>query len=181
MENSIGILSTKQVNDFKESFERKYPLCETCKSNVEKILHKQSIWLTQYRMLIFKNKPFQRIVKVLNIFKEMPMIRLLMYFNFFHFQNREKVGKLIRIFLSILASMSIYFLDEPILPVIGILLQIIACAFASPAYRHLDVFSIVGWIILSSTRTFPTTNAFDPNIDNSIDTYKYFVSNKLDT
>ena len=63
VENSL-FHDDKEFAKYEHSFEKKYPLCSNCQNIVQKVLHKQSLWLAQYKMLLFKQKPIKRIIKV---------------------------------------------------------------------------------------------------------------------
>lgn len=89
-----------------------------------------------------------------------------------------------RILLSILASVAIYYTEAWYLPLCGILLQLIACIARPFGNRKSDIFPILGWICLVLIRAFSTTailemfklhynNDWDSGND---DTYQYFVS-----
>lgn len=53
-----------EIKQFKQSLEQQYPLCAGCKTTVHNILHKQALWLAEYKMLLFKQKPFCIIANV---------------------------------------------------------------------------------------------------------------------
>lgn len=58
-----------EIKKFKDSLEQQYPLCAKCKSTVNNVLYKQSLWLAQYKMLLFKQKPFCIIANVSIVIK----------------------------------------------------------------------------------------------------------------
>ena len=64
LEDSTDVYNAKQFTQFEKSFEKKYPLCMKCQNVVQRVLHKQALWLTQYKMLLFKQKPIKRIIQV---------------------------------------------------------------------------------------------------------------------
>ncbi|OXU27444.1 hypothetical protein TSAR_002483 [Trichomalopsis sarcophagae] len=160
LENSIDVCNDKQLARFERSFEKKYPLCLQCQSIVQTVLHKQRVWLTQYKMLLYKQKPIQRIIA-----------------------NREKIERILRIILSILASISIYFTEAWYLPLCGILLQFIVCLAVPSGKRQSDIFPILGWACLTWVRTFSTITVlktFKIYINNdwalaNDNTYQYFI------
>lgn len=53
-----------EIQNFKQAIEEKYPLCFKCKQIVNQVLHKQSVWLTRYKMMIFKQKPVKLFLHV---------------------------------------------------------------------------------------------------------------------
>lgn len=53
-----------EIEVFRENLEAKYPLCKKCNTCVKRILQKQAVWLTQYKMLLFKQRPVKIIVNV---------------------------------------------------------------------------------------------------------------------
>lgn len=57
--------SEEQLSQFEKSFDKKYPLCLKCQNSVKNVLSKQSKWLTEYKMLLFKQKSVKRMIKVL--------------------------------------------------------------------------------------------------------------------
>lgn len=54
----------REIKELKNSLEEQYPLCTKCKTTVKNVLHKQALWLAEYKMLLFKQKPFQVIANV---------------------------------------------------------------------------------------------------------------------
>lgn len=63
LENSVDV-SAEQLAQFEKSYDKKYPLCKKCQSSVQNVLFKQNQWLTEYKMLLFKQKSVKRIIKV---------------------------------------------------------------------------------------------------------------------
>ena len=57
----------KEVLQFRKTIEEKYPLCSGCKQVVNEVLNKQSLWLTRYKMLLFKQRPIKSIMNVSKI------------------------------------------------------------------------------------------------------------------
>lgn len=57
-------LYSKELKMFKEYLEKRYPLCNNCKSVVRDVLRKQALWLTYYKMLFFRQKPVQMLISV---------------------------------------------------------------------------------------------------------------------
>lgn len=66
-EKKFSKQTEKEVQDFKQSLEEKYPLCSRCKQVVNDVLYKQSLWLTRYKMMLFKQKPIKLILNVSGI------------------------------------------------------------------------------------------------------------------
>lgn len=64
LEDSMDVYNDKQIARFERNFEKKYPLCLKCQSIVKTVLYKQTLWLTQYKMLLFKQKPIKSIIEV---------------------------------------------------------------------------------------------------------------------
>lgn len=114
-----------EIQNFKQAIEEKYPLCFKCKQIVNQVLHKQSVWLTRYKMMIFKQKP----VKL-----------------FLH--NRYKVERISRILLIIIVITIIYNHKLWQLSTVGILLQLGICLMESK-YDRQEIFLIILWILIS--------------------------------
>ncbi|XP_034949746.1 uncharacterized protein [Chelonus insularis] len=112
-----------EIESFKQNLDKKYPLCKKCNSFVRKVLHKQSLWLTQYKMLFYKQKPLKIIMT-----------------------NISKFEKLCRLFLTLLSSSLIYYPTYQSLSTIGALLQLIIMIKASSSRRNMDLFSLLLWI-----------------------------------
>lgn len=53
-----------ELKTFKEYLEARYPLCDSCKSTVRDVLRRQAVWLTRYKMLFFRRKPFKTLISV---------------------------------------------------------------------------------------------------------------------
>lgn len=53
-----------ELKAFKDYLEIKYPLCDNCKSMVRDVLNKQTLWLTHYKMLLFKQKSVKIVINV---------------------------------------------------------------------------------------------------------------------
>lgn len=186
VENSQNTYSSEEILQFKESLEEKYPLCHDCEGTVAAVLKKQSMWLLQYKMLLFKNKPIQQIFEVSGFFSVHDVQDNFIHHNFnIHFlQNRGKIARTLRILLSLLALVTVYYSEIPYLPVCGILLQCITFLVTRAGLRHTGFFPLVGWILLTMVQEFKISSfleAFEihPNIQWTTfpdNTYKYFVS-----
>lgn len=59
-----------EIKKLKDNLEQQYPLCAKCKITVNNVLYKQALWLAQYKMLLFKQKPFCIIANVSIIIKD---------------------------------------------------------------------------------------------------------------
>ncbi|XP_011496865.1 PREDICTED: uncharacterized protein LOC105361399 [Ceratosolen solmsi marchali] len=158
LEDSIDVYNDKQIARFEASFEQKYPLCFKCQNIVTKVLYKQTLWLTQYKMLLFKQKPIRRVV-----------------------ENREKVEQILRILLSIIAIVTTYFAEVLYLPLCGIFFQLSAC-FVSPVNKKTsDILPLTGWACLIFVSAFSSSTIlkmlkiyYDSTpVDDS--TYQYFI------
>ncbi|XP_012222704.1 uncharacterized protein [Linepithema humile] len=55
-------LYSTELKMFTEYLEKRYPLCNNCKSVVRDVLRKQALWLTYYKMLFFRQKPVQALI-----------------------------------------------------------------------------------------------------------------------
>lgn len=53
-----------EMKKFKEYLEKRYPLCSKCKLTVQTVLSKQALWLTRYKMLLFRQKPLKMLIGV---------------------------------------------------------------------------------------------------------------------
>ncbi|XP_043466677.1 transmembrane protein 201 homolog [Leptopilina heterotoma] len=119
-----------EIQDFKQTIEEKYPLCFKCKQIVNQVLQKQSVWLTRYKMMIFKQKP----VKL-----------------FLH--NRYKIEKISRILLIIIVITIVYNHTLWQLSTVGILLQL-GISLMESKYDKQEIFLIILWISISILSTF---------------------------
>ncbi|XP_058807607.1 transmembrane protein 201 homolog [Phymastichus coffea] len=160
LEDSVDEFDDKKLLRFESKFEKKFPLCSKCQSIVKNVLHQQRVWITQYKMLLFKQKPIKRLI-----------------------MNREWIERVVRVLLSILASVAIYFTEAWYLPLSGILFQLVACIASPAGNRKFDIFPIIGWTCLVLIRAFSTTailkvfkiyfnNDWVSDHDN---TYNYFI------
>lgn len=59
-----------EIKKLKDNLEQQYPLCAKCKITVNNVLYKQALWLAQYKMLLFKQKPFCIIANVSIVIKD---------------------------------------------------------------------------------------------------------------
>ena len=57
-------LFNTELKIFKEYLEARYPLCDSCKLTVRDVLRRQAVWLTRYKMLFFRRKPFKTLISV---------------------------------------------------------------------------------------------------------------------
>ncbi|XP_033334511.2 uncharacterized protein LOC117225250 [Megalopta genalis] len=115
----------QEVKKFKKSLEQEYPLCTQCKSTVHNVLYKQALWLAEYKMLLFKQKPFQVIAN-----------------------NKKYSEPIFRIFSTIFDSMVVYNMDLLFLPIGGLLFQFCACCVASTRRKSSDVLLMFLWICI---------------------------------
>lgn len=70
-----------ELKVFKEYLEKKYSLCNNCKSVVRNVLRKQALWLTYYKMSFFRQKPVQALISV-SIFAKKIVSKFLFFFYF---------------------------------------------------------------------------------------------------
>ncbi|XP_014205261.1 uncharacterized protein LOC106637117 [Copidosoma floridanum] len=134
LQDSIGEDNEKQIARFAQNMEKKHPLCHKCQSIVQTVLYKQKLWLMEYKMLLFKHKHISKTI-----------------------QSREKIEKFLRILLSILASVTIYYSEALYFPLCGLVCQLFAC-LAHPVNRgKFDVLPIIGWICLICVKTLSTS------------------------
>lgn len=75
-----------EIKKFKDSLEQQYPLCAKCKNTVNNVLHKQALWLAEYKMLFFKQKPFCVITNVSIVINDI-ILQYIINFIFFRIQN----------------------------------------------------------------------------------------------
>ncbi|XP_078047252.1 uncharacterized protein LOC144475333 isoform X2 [Augochlora pura] len=115
----------QEVKKFKKSLEQEYPLCTQCKSTVHNVLHKQALWLAEYKMLLFKQKPFQVIAN-----------------------NKKYSEPIFRMLSTIFDSMVAYNMNHLCLPVGGLLFQFCACCVASARRKSSDVLLMFLWICI---------------------------------
>jgi hypothetical protein len=103
--------------------------------------------------------------------------------NVMHFQNRARIEKILRILLSVLASVTIYFAEVSYLPLCGIFFQL-AASLASPVNkRKSDILPLIGWACLILVSAFSSSTILKmlkiySNDSTPVDdsTYHYFVS-----
>ncbi|KAJ8682828.1 hypothetical protein QAD02_018620 [Eretmocerus hayati] len=130
LEDSADLNNDEQIARFERTFEKKYPLCSRCQNVVQRVLCKQTLWLTQYKMLLFKQKPIKRII-----------------------ESREKIEKVLRVALLLLASMSIHSSDVWYFPLCGIVLQIITCLVCQ-VNQYSNLLLVLGWACLLGTNEY---------------------------
>ncbi|XP_076243688.1 uncharacterized protein LOC143184953, partial [Calliopsis andreniformis] len=114
-----------EIKQFKDNLEQQYPLCVKCKNKVKSILYKQTLWLAEYKMLLFRQKPFQMIT------------------------NTTKYSEpIFRAISTILDSMIAYNMDLIFLPIGGLFFQLCAC-WVAPAKRKIsDMLLMFLWICI---------------------------------
>ncbi|XP_063975792.1 uncharacterized protein LOC135161802 [Diachasmimorpha longicaudata] len=116
-------LSQKEIKKCRQSLEKQYPLCRRCNSLVKSVLQRQSVWLTQYKMLIFKQRPISLIIK-----------------------NSEKLEKLCRIILIILSSLIIGYPMVQSLAIVGAVLQLFSITRYFNSRNSHNLFLVVIWL-----------------------------------
>ncbi|XP_012286785.1 uncharacterized protein LOC105703183 [Orussus abietinus] len=139
-----------EVKRFKNKLDEKYPLCTRCVNVLQDVLMKQSAWLTQYRMSFFKKKP---VIFVIN--------------------NRQRLENVLRYFLIILDSVTLFYLDQWPLPVAGIFLQLGTCFVAPTTRRISDVFLTSLWSCISLLVSIHELHMFRINFKNEWFSSKY--------
>ncbi|XP_017890611.1 uncharacterized protein LOC108631283 [Ceratina calcarata] len=116
-----------EIKRFKDSLEEIYPLCVRCKATVKGVLCRQALWLAQYKMLFFKQKPFSAMIA-----------------------DREKrySEPVCRIVSTILGSMAAYDMELVLLPFGGLLFQFYACWITSKSQRNSDRLLLCLWLCM---------------------------------
>ncbi|XP_068966590.1 uncharacterized protein [Bombus flavifrons] len=133
-----------EIKKFKDSLEQQYPLCAKCKSTVNKVLYKQSLWLAQYKMLLFKQKPFCIIA------------------------NNSKYFELIcRIISTILGSMVVYNMEFIFFPIGGLFFQFCACWIPSTKKQSSDILLMFLWICMIILLPFKDIKLITTDFQNS--------------
>ncbi|XP_057326761.1 uncharacterized protein LOC130668469 [Microplitis mediator] len=112
-----------EITSFKQSLDKKYPLCKKCNSFVKKVINKQAQWLTQYKLLFFK----QRSVKIT-------------------VNHKTKFEKLCRIILTLLSAGIIYYPSNQQLSIIGALLQLVTVTRVHITKRNSDLLLTFIWV-----------------------------------
>lgn len=115
----------REVEEFERSLEQKYPLCTNCKALVQNVLAKQAMWLTRYKMLLFKQKP----------------VRKLLY-------SAKRCEVIFRIVSTIFDSVIIYNTEFLLLPIGGLFFQLCACWASTTRRRHSDILLAFLWICI---------------------------------
>ncbi|XP_076647941.1 uncharacterized protein LOC143356277 [Halictus rubicundus] len=115
----------QEIEQFKKSLEQEYPLCTQCKSTVHSVLHKQALWLTEYKMLLFKQRPFQVIAN-----------------------NKKYSERIFRMISTIFDSMVAYNMDFIFLPIGGLFFQFCACCVTSAKRKSCDILLMFLWICI---------------------------------
>ncbi|OAD62243.1 hypothetical protein WN48_06981 [Eufriesea mexicana] len=132
------------IQKFKDSLEQQYPLCAKCKTTVNNVLHKQALWLAQYKMLFFKQKPFCLIT------------------------NNTKYSELIcRIISTILGSMIAYNMELIFLPIGGLFFQLCACWITSTKKQSSDILLMFLWICMIILLPFKDTKLIKADLHNT--------------
>ncbi|CAD1480191.1 unnamed protein product, partial [Heterotrigona itama] len=141
-----------EIKKFKDSLEQQYPLCAKCKSIVNSVLHKQALWLAQYKMLFFKQKPFCVIT------------------------NNSKYSEVVcRIISTILGSTIVYNMEFIFLPIGGLFFQFCACWILSTKKQSSDILLMFLWICTIILLPFKDTKLIITDMQNSWFTLKYIT------
>lgn len=111
-----------ELKTFKEYLEARYPLCDSCKSTVRDVLRRQAVWLTRYKMLFFRRKPFKTLIS-----------------------NARKSESVFRVISTILVSMIMYNHDFIWLPIGGLFFHLCACWSSSMRKKSSDILLIFLW------------------------------------
>lgn len=61
----------RELEAFKKDLEEKHPVCNKCKSLVSRVLNKQALWLTCYKMLFFRQKAVKVITNVSTVARKL--------------------------------------------------------------------------------------------------------------
>ncbi|XP_012058705.1 PREDICTED: uncharacterized protein LOC105621876 [Atta cephalotes] len=115
-------LFNTELKIFKEYLEARYPLCDSCKLTVRDVLRRQAVWLTRYKMLFFRRKPFKTLIS-----------------------NAKKSETVFRVISTILISMVMYNHDFVWLPISGLFFHLCACWSSSMRKKSSDVLLIFLW------------------------------------
>ncbi|XP_014471641.1 PREDICTED: uncharacterized protein LOC106742846 isoform X2 [Dinoponera quadriceps] len=121
------VLYSVEVKVFKEYLEKKYPLCDTCKSTVWNVLNKQTLWLTRYKMLFFRQKPVKTVIS-----------------------NARKFDTIFRLISIVFGSVITYNHDVIWLPFGGLFFHLCACWASSMRKKIADVLSIILWCCMTA-------------------------------
>ncbi|XP_018372897.1 PREDICTED: uncharacterized protein LOC108767484 [Trachymyrmex cornetzi] len=115
-------LFNTELKIFKEYLEARYPLCDSCKLTVRDILRRQAVWLTHYKMLFFRQKPFKTLIS-----------------------DAKKSETVFRVISTILISMVMYNHDFIWLPISGLFFHLCACWSSSMRKKSSDILLIFLW------------------------------------
>ncbi|XP_046468653.1 uncharacterized protein [Neodiprion pinetum] len=136
----------------KHKLEEKYKLCQKCSKVVEGVLSKQALWLLQYKMAFFKNKPIQHIIN-----------------------NARKWERVFRILLTILNSAMLFDATFWPLPIAGLLLQLGACITTPANKQHLDTLIAFFWIFIIILMPFSELKLLKIHLKNEYFTVEYIT------
>ncbi|KAL0100937.1 hypothetical protein PUN28_019370 [Cardiocondyla obscurior] len=118
-------LYDSELKTFKEYLEIRYPLCDNCKLTVQDVLHRQSVWLTRYRMLFFRHKSIKTLV-----------------------DNARKLEMIFRAVSMSLVSIMIYSHDFIWLPIVGLFFHLCACWASSTNNRKSNILLTFLWFCI---------------------------------
>ncbi|PBC28922.1 uncharacterized protein LOC107997745 isoform X1 [Apis cerana] len=139
-----------EIKKLKDNLEQQYPLCAKCKITVNNVLYKQALWLAQYKMLLFKQKPFCIIA------------------------NDKKCFEFIcRIIATILGSMVAYNMEFIFLPVGGLFFQFCACWITKK--QNSDTLLMFLWICMITLLPFKDTKLIKADLQNSWFSLEYIT------
>ncbi|XP_031838584.1 uncharacterized protein LOC116429606 [Nomia melanderi] len=142
----------REVKQFKKSLEQEYPLCTKCKSTVNNILYKQALWLAEYKMLLFKQKPFDVITN-----------------------NAKYSEPIFRIISTIFDSMVVYNMDLIFLPIGGLFFQFCTCCVASARRKSSDILLMFLWICIIILLPYKDSKIMKLNLHNKWFSFEYIT------
>ncbi|KAK0079892.1 hypothetical protein PV325_000659 [Microctonus aethiopoides] len=145
-----------EVDIFKKNLEEKYPLCKKCNTFIKRILKKQSVWLMQYKMLAFKQKPMKIIIN-----------------------NSRKLESICRIFLTLLSAGIIYSSANQALPIVGAIVQLIAAKIVPIPKRNFELLLTLLWMAVSVLTPFNTSILIKVNLNLIWITLKYITGYQI--
>ncbi|XP_033219883.1 uncharacterized protein LOC117174690 [Belonocnema kinseyi] len=144
--------SEKELLQFRQTVEEKYPLCSGCKQVVNDVLHKQSLWLARYKMLFFKQRPIKAIMN-----------------------SGHNIEKLFRILLIIMDSLIIYNSQFWPLSIVGVILQLGICFIHSNTEKQRDILGTILWICISVVLHIDESKLLKTDIRNSWMSLEYIT------
>ena len=133
-----------EIKQFKQSLEQRYPLCAGCKTTVHNVLHKQALWLAEYKMLLFKQKPFCIIA-----------------------DNPKYSEPIFRVISTILDSMVAYNMNIVFLPIGGLFFQLCACWVAPAKRKTSDILLMFLWICITILLPFKDLKLMKADLQNT--------------